>query len=103
MKKLTLGLALLSSLLLTTVAFAHGGHHHDAKGTIQAIDEVRLTLEELDGDTEVFDLADTTIILCGDEECSVADVVVGERAVVIHEEKGGRHIAIEVKLAPRKK
>ena len=103
MKKLTLALTLLSCLLLTTVAMAHGGHRHDAKGKIVSVDAERLTLETLEDETLSFAIAGTTTFMRGEEGSSSDDVEVGERAVVIYEKKDGGNVAIEVKLGPKKK
>lgn len=103
MRRIALGLALLSSLLLTTVALAHGGHNHDAKGMIESVAEARLTLKNLEGEKQIFAIIDTTIFMRGETESSSEDVVAGERAVVIYEKKDGVDVAIEIKLGPKRK
>ncbi len=101
MKRITLAATLLACLLMSTVALAHGGHRHDAKGTIAAIDEARLTLADTEGTEHLFTITEATAFMRGTEASSREDVVVGERSVVIYEKKDGRNVAIEVKLGPK--
>lgn len=93
-------IALLTALALAATSFAHEGHHHDAMGTIEAIDDSRLTLATAQDETETFLLTDETSYARGEEAVTREDVSVGERAVVMYEKKDGANEAIEVKLSP---
>ena len=101
MRRMTLATSLLTCLLLAPVSQAHEGHHHDAKGTITAIDAAQFTLTTLEGAEETLMLTEETSFSRGEEASSWEDVVLGERAVVTYEKKDGRQVAIEVKLGAR--
>ena len=79
-------------------ALAHEGHHHNAMGTIRAVQANQLDLETTEGKVEAFVLTDTTRYKRGDAAAKREDLAVGARAVVMYEAKDGKNLAIEVKL-----
>jgi hypothetical protein len=101
MRRTILATALLTGLLLAIGALAHEGHRHDAKGTIEAIDETQITLMTVEGAREVLMITEETSFSRGEEATSREDVDAGERAVVMYEKKDGRDVVIEVKLGPK--
>jgi YHS domain-containing protein len=93
-------------IVAATIAFAvgaptlaHEGHHHNAMGTVRAVDAAQLQLETKDSKLEIFVLTDATTYKRGDAAAKREDVAVGARAVVMYESKDGKNVAIEVKLA----
>jgi hypothetical protein len=96
-------IAWLACLLLSTVALAHAGHRHDAKGSIEAIEANKITLLTIEGEKESILLNGETSFSRGEVASNREDVAVGERAVVIYEKINGQKIAIEVKLGPKTK
>ena len=101
MRQTTLATALMGALAMTGGVLAHEGHHHDAMGTVEAVDAEQMTLTVSEEETLMFALTDETSYVRGDEAVSREDVVAGERAVVMYEKKDGVNTAIEVKLAPK--
>ena len=101
MKRTILAAALLAALAISTGVLAHEGHHHDAMGTVGAINAERIALVVSEEETLTFALAEATEFKRGDESVSREDVVAGERAVVMYEKKEGVDTAVEVRLAPR--
>ena len=91
---------LAAGLLLASAwpALAHEGHHHNAMGTIRAVQANQIDLETTEGKIEVFVLTDTTSYKRGDAAAKKEDLVVGARAAVMYEAKGGKNLAIEIKL-----
>jgi len=87
---------------LTATARAHEGHHHDAMGTVRAVDAVKLDLETQAGKLESFVLTDKTTYKRGDAAATHHDVAIGDRAVVMYEKKGEKNVVIEVKLGAKK-
>lgn len=81
---------------------AHEGHHHEARGTLKAIDAEKLDLTATDGAERRFVVSGTTKFLRGTKEIPRSEVAAGERAVVMYETKEGADRAIEVRLAERK-
>ena len=79
-------------------ALAHEGHHHNAMGTIRAVQANQLDLETTEGKVEAFVLTDATSYKRGDAAAKREDLAVGARAVVMYEAKDGKNLAIEVKL-----
>lgn len=104
MRNLRWQLAILAvaAFSLAATARAHEGHHHDAMGTVKAVDAVKLDLESQEGKLESFVLTAETSYKRGDVAATPGDVAVGVRAVVMYETKGGKNVAIEVKLGARK-
>jgi len=94
-------IALLAGLALAGIAFAHEGHHHDAMGTIEALDAEHIVLQIAADTSEQFTLSADTVFSRGTEAATSEDAEVGERAVVVYEEKDGHNVALEVKLAAK--
>lgn len=92
-------LAATIALLPAWPAMAHEGHHHNAMGTIQAVQAEQLDLKTKDGKIQSFQLNAKTTYKRGDAAAKREDLKVGERAVVMYESKDGKNVAIEVKLA----
>ena len=101
MRQTILAVALLGALVTSGGVLAHEGHHHDAMGTVEAVDAEQMTLTVSEEETLTFALTDETSYLRGDEAVSREDVVAGERAVVMYVKKDDVNTAIEVKLAPK--
>lgn len=93
----------LAMAAFATTANAHEGHHHDAMGTVKAIDAAKLDLETKDGALESFMLTEKTAYKRGNAAAAHHDVAVGDRAVVMYEKKDGKNVAVEVKLGAKKK
>ena len=90
------------ALGLATAALAHGGHEHEAKGTIEAIEATKLTLRSTDDKTLELAIDDSTKFVRGKSAVKREDVVVGERAIVKYHEMDGKQHVMEVKLAEKK-
>ena len=93
-----LATATIALSVVVAPARPHEGHHHNAMGTIRAVQANQLDLETTEGKIEVFVLTDTTSYKRGDAAAKKEDLVVGARAVVMYEAKGGKNVAIEIKL-----
>ncbi len=92
----------IASLALVATARAHEGHHHDAMGTVKAVDAATLSLETQEGKLMSFDLSGATTYKRGTAAATHHDVAVGDRAVVMYEKKGEKNVAVEVKLGAAK-
>lgn len=101
MRQMMLTVALLGALATSGGVLAHEGHHHDALGTVEAIDSEHLTLTVSEEETLTFALTEETSYKRGDEAVSREDVVAGERAVVMYEKKEDVNRAVEVKLGAK--
>ncbi len=79
--KRTLNIITISgSLLLTTLAFAHGGFEH-VMGTVSKVEKNILTVRTAKGDVDV-KLDAKTEITKDDKKAAVGDLTVGLRVVV---------------------
>lgn len=101
MRQIILAAALLGALAASGGVLAHEGHHHDAMGTVEAIDAKQMTLAVSEEETLTFALTEETEYVRGDESVSREDVATGERAVVMYQKKDDVNTAIKVKLAPK--
>ncbi len=101
MRQTILAAALLGALATSGGVLAHEGHHHDAMGTVEAVDAEEMTLTVSEEETLTFVLTDETSYVRGDEAVLREEIVAGERAVVMYQKKDGVNTAIEVKLAPK--
>ena len=101
MRQMILAAALLGALATSGGVLAHEGHHHDAMGTVEAVDAEQMTLAVGEEETLTFALTEETSYLRGDEAVSREDVAAGERAVVMYVKKDDVNTAIEVKLGPK--
>ena len=99
MRQTILAAALLGALATSGGVLAHEGHHHDAMGTVEAVDAEQMTLTVSEEETLTFVLTDETSYLRGDEAVSREDIVAGERAVVMYRKKDDVNTATVVKLA----
>ena len=94
MKKLTL---ILICVLLSTLAFAHGGMEH-VMGTVSAVTDHSLTVKTTAGDSKTVVFDASTHFLKGEAAATVKDLHVGDR-VVIHAHKRDNSLhAAEVKI-----
>lgn len=93
-----LATATIALSVVVAPALAHEGHHHNAMGTIRAVQANQIDLETTESKIEVFVLTDTTSYKRGDSAAKKEDLVVGARAVVMYEAKDGKNLAIEIKL-----
>lgn len=107
MKKhcLTLPSVLICTLLLGTLAFAHGGMEH-VLGTVTAITDHSLSVKTREGEVKTIEFDGETKFTKGDAAASVKDVQVGSR-VAIHAHKNDNALhAAEVRIGadttPRK-
>lgn len=73
------------ALLLSTVAFAHGGMEH-VMGTVTAITDHSLSVKTRDGAVTTVEFDGETKFMKGDAAATVKDVQTGSR-VVIHAQK----------------
>jgi hypothetical protein len=95
MKKLSL--VVICSLLLSTLAFAHGGMEH-VLGTVTAVTENTLTVKTRDGAVKTVGFDGETKFMKGDAAATIKDVQVGSR-VVIHAHKNDNALhAAEVRI-----
>ncbi|MEO8277857.1 MAG: hypothetical protein ABI639_16705 [Thermoanaerobaculia bacterium] len=90
------------ALTVATVAVAHEGHHHEAKGTVQAVTADGLELKSIEATVQSFVLTAETKCLRGAVVASCNEIAVGERAVVTYEKKDGSDCVIEIKLPEKK-
>ncbi len=97
MKKI-LGLALsISSLLVSTALFAHGGQEH-TMGTVSAIDAKHVEVKTQDGKTVSIQLTSDTKYVKGKTAAAFADVVVGTRVMVESKKDKDQLVATEVQI-----
>ena len=101
MRQTILAAALLGALATSGGVLAHEGHHHNAMGTVDAVDAEQMRLTVSEEETLTFVLTDETSYLRGDEAVLREEIVAGERAVVMYQKIDGVNTAIEVKLAPK--
>jgi hypothetical protein len=93
----TLAVALLFTLLLTSLAAAHGNLEH-VLGTVTAITGNSISVKTADGSIKVVAFDVETHFLKGTSPATWKDVAVGSR-VVIHAHKSGDVLhAAEVKI-----
>jgi Domain of unknown function (DUF5666) len=100
MKKLSLvsiGALLLGAMLVSTLAFAHGGMDH-VMGTVTAVTDHSVSVKNRDGAIQTVLFDGETKFVKGDAAATIKDVQVGSR-VVIHAHKNGDTLhAAEVKI-----
>ncbi len=99
MKKLALMVALISicTLLMGTLAWAHGGMEH-ILGTVTAIADHSLSVKTRDGATKTVEFDGETKFVKGDAAATIKDVQVGSR-VAIHAHKNDNSLhAAEVRI-----
>jgi hypothetical protein len=95
MKKLTL--ILISTLLLSTLAVAHGNLAH-VLGTVVAVTDHSLSVKISDGSIKVVAFDAETHFLKAGSPASAKDVLIGSR-VVIHAHQNGDNLhAAEIKI-----
>jgi Domain of unknown function (DUF5666) len=88
---------LMGTLLLGTLAFAHGGMEH-VLGTVTAVTDHSLSVKTRDGAVQIVEFDSETKFVKGDAAASVKDVQVGSR-VAIHAHKTDNTLhAAEVKI-----
>lgn len=80
MKKLLI--ALMFTLALTPLGYAHEGHDQKIMGTVAAIQDNHLEVKAADGKTSMIMLNDKTKVLQGKAAKKAADIKVGDRVVV---------------------
>jgi hypothetical protein len=101
MRKIVSGMS-LACLLVAGGASAHeGGTDH--RGTVKQIDERRIVLTTPQGDERTVAMGPGTRILRGPVAVPLAEVRVGERAVVHTQMRDGKSEATEVRLAAKPK
>jgi hypothetical protein len=99
MKKLSLTVtfALLCTLVLSPLTFAHGGMEH-VMGTVTAISDHSLSVKTKDGASTTVEFDGETKFVKGDTPATAKDVVVGSR-VVIHAHKRDNSLhAAEIRI-----
>lgn len=88
---------LICTLLLGTLAFAHGGMEH-VLGTVTAITSHSLSVKTRDGAARTVEFDGETKFLKGDAPATIKDVQVGSR-VAIHAHKNDNALhAAEVRI-----
>lgn len=93
-------LALIVALAFSLNVLAHEGHQENAMGTIAAIDESTLTIDDSDGNQTLFQLTGKTVFVRGKSTIDPESIELGERAVVEYQKEDEENLATEVKLAP---
>lgn len=94
---LTLPLILICTLLVGTLAFAHGGMEH-VLGTVTAITDHSLSVKTREGEVKTIEFDQATKFVKGDAAATVKDVQVGTR-VAIHAQKNDNALhAAEVRI-----
>ena len=99
MKKLALIVTpiLICTLLVGTLAFAHGGMEH-VLGTVTAVTDHSLSVKTRDGAVKTMEFDGETKFVKGDAAATVKDVQVGSRvAIHAHNHDNSLHAA-EVKI-----
>jgi hypothetical protein len=99
MKKflLTLPLILIGTLLLVTLAFAHGGMEH-VLGTVTAVTDHSLSVKTREGELKTIEFDAETRFMKGDAAATIKDIQVGSR-VAIHAHKNDSALhAAEVRI-----
>jgi hypothetical protein len=99
MKKhsLILTAALINALIISTLAFAHGGMEH-VLGTVTAVTDHSLTVKTRDGVIKTVEFDGETKFVKGDASATIKDVQVGSRvAIHAHSHDNALHAA-EVKI-----
>ena len=79
MRQTILAATLLGALATSGGVLAHEGHHHDAMGTVKAVNAEEMTLTVSEEETLTFALMDETSYVRGDEAVPREDVTVGEQ------------------------
>ena len=88
---------LICTLLLGTLAFAHGGMEH-VLGTVTAVSDHSLSVKTRDGSVKTIEFDGQTKFTKGDAAATVKDVQVGSRvAIHAHNNDNTLHAA-EVKI-----
>jgi hypothetical protein len=99
---------LIVAVLLTVAAapalVAHEGHAHKVMGTVSAVHEKHLEVEDTTGKIRSMSLNEKTKILRGTKAAKSSEITVGERVVVLATETRGKTgkaslVANEVRLA----
>jgi hypothetical protein len=100
MKELSLvsiGTLLLGAMLVSTLAFAHGGMDY-VLGTVTAVTDHSVSVKNRDGVIQTVEFDSETKFVKGESVATIKDVQVGSR-VVIHAHKNGDTLhAAEVKI-----
>jgi hypothetical protein len=98
MKKHSLMLtALIGTLIISTLAFAHGGMEH-VLGTVTAVTEHSLSVKTRDGAVKTVEFDGETKFVKGDATATIKDVQIGSRVVIhAHNHDNALHAA-EVKI-----
>ena len=100
MKKLLI--ALMFTLALTPLAYAHEGHDQKIMGTVAAIQVGHLEVKATNGKTSMIMLNEKTKILMGKMAHKVADIKVGDRVVVTAtdvKDKNGKTMLVTKQVA----
>ena len=87
----------VSLIILSTAAFAHGGHKHAFLGTVKAVSADQLTIETKEGQPATFTLTGKTEYLRDGKAAHREDLTAGLR-VSVHVADDGK-TATSVKLA----
>ena len=88
-----------SLVLLSTVAFAHGGNDH-IRGVVTSVSAQSVTVDVGNKATKTFTLTAKTTIQLGGKPAHVADVKVGDRVVIDVPEKSTTALLIQIGAAP---
>ena len=89
--------ALICTLIISTLAFAHGGMEH-VLGTVTAVTEHSVSVKTRDGAIKSVEFDGETKFVKGDAAATIKDVQVGSRVVIhAHSHDNTLHAA-EVKI-----
>jgi hypothetical protein len=93
MKRLLL--SLFAATLLSTAAYAHGGHDH-IRGTVTQINGQSIVVQTSGKATKTITVVTTTMFMKGEKHASLGDLKVGDRVVI--EVPEGKLTADEVQI-----
>jgi len=82
-----------AALSVAAVASAHPKHEHRVMGTLTAVDEARIAIETVEGQSLDLATTETTKYERGGAAASRSDLAVGSRVVVFYmeDEEHGKH------------
>lgn len=80
-------LTLAALVVGSAFAAAHPGHQHKVMGVVSMVHENHLEVKDADGKATTFTLGEKTRIRRGKTILTAADIKVGDRVIVVSEEK----------------
>ena len=87
-------LSMLAVMAFPILSAAHPGHSHKVMGVVSVIHENHLEVKDVKGKASTFTLDDKTRVRRGKTILKIADIKVGDRAIVVYaeskDEKSGK-------------